>query len=338
MKNKALYYPYINLPKKEWTFKTLLYWDSLLSIVPSSYIYNPEELEPFMLELVKEGLVEQVFPVDHLHKVKNYDEIFLNYIEEKYIKSKRKLSGEYSKIHMEKLNSISNELIKMNLAIEADSYPWVLVEKNVANDFMIYLANTLAGINDAIPVSDKIGNAKLYDKQKSFYANKKHKTIHNTILDAVLPYPDEKLSISEIVRFKENHGELLPEFRKFIDKKSYKLSIIKGREYREEKIKEVIDDIREESLKIQDAMKSRFQKIAFGSILPIFADASSIYGTTTGILAASSGLTTDITISALGTAAGVSGNLYSDLQNNNREEQQPVAYVAHARRSLSPQK
>jgi len=86
MSSKALYYPYINLPKKEWTFKTLLYWDSMLSIVPSSYIQNPNNLDPFMLDLVREGLVEQIFPIDFLHKINNYDEIFINFIENKYLK------------------------------------------------------------------------------------------------------------------------------------------------------------------------------------------------------------------------------------------------------------
>lgn len=62
MRNNALYFPYISVPDEKWTIKTLLYWDKLSSIVPMDYIGEPEQLSPFMRELVHGNLVEQIFP------------------------------------------------------------------------------------------------------------------------------------------------------------------------------------------------------------------------------------------------------------------------------------
>lgn len=321
MKNKALYYPYINVPNESWTYKTLLYWDSLLSIVPSSYIYNPGELEPFMLDLVREGLVEQVFPAQHLINVEKFDEIFLRAIEKKYINGKQHTTNEYTKIHFEKLDSIAGELLQMNLAVPYNRQ-WLLVEKNVANDFMIYLANILSRRNDAVPVSDQMSNAKLYDKHQSFYNSKKHTKVQNTILDAVLPYPEGKISIRDLVKFKEKNAELLPKFRKFIEHKSYEISQIKETDYRKERTQEIITEIKDASLEIQEAMKLRFTKICFGSILPIFGASIGVYAS-------------DSNLAAVGALAGLSGNLYSSLnQINNELDKQPIAYIAHARRNL----
>ena len=321
MKNKALYYPYVNVPNEAWTYKTLLYWDSLLSIVPSSYIHNPDELEPFMLDLVRENLVEQVFPAEHLGSVEHFDENFLNIVDKKYLRGKKNISNEYTKIHLEKLDSIARALIDMELAVPS-SGQWLLVEKNVANDFMVYLAGILSSMNDAVPVSDQMGNAKIYDKHQSFYNNKKSTKVQNTILDGVLPYPDGKISIRELVKFKERHHDLLPKFRKFIEEKSYEISQIEDKTYRKEKTREIITDIKDASLEIQEAMKPNFKKICFGSILPIFGASIGVYAT-------------DNNLAMAGALAGLSGNIYSSLNQIDSElNKQPIAYIAHARRNL----
>lgn len=322
MSSKALYYPYINLPKEDWTLKTLLYWDSMLSIVPSSYIQNPDNLDPFMLSLVREGLVEQIFPAQHLHGIDNYDEIFINFIENKYLKHKKNiLSSEYTLIHMEKLNSIAEKLVAMNLAFEKDS-SWLFVEKNIANDFMTYLANILSKVNGAIPVSDTLDKAKLYDKNASYYSNKKQYKIRNTILDKVLPYPSGHFSINDLVKFKRDYGHLLPQFRRVIEEKSYEISLLPSNGQRKDKVENIINDINNQSGNLQEAMKSKFNKITFGSLLPIFGASLGIYDANTNI-------------AVIGTLAGLSGNLHTALNDiNSNINQQPMAYIAHANRKI----
>jgi hypothetical protein len=79
--NKILYFPYISVPKTPWLASALLYWDRIGSIVPYEYTENPSQLTPYMRELVIAGLVEQIFPEDHLHKVPRFQESFLNFID-----------------------------------------------------------------------------------------------------------------------------------------------------------------------------------------------------------------------------------------------------------------
>ena len=274
-----------------------------------------------MLDLVRANLVEQVFPADHLRSIEHFDENFLNIVNKKYLRGKKNISNEYTKIHLEKLDSIARALIDMKLAVPSNSQ-WLLVEKNVANDFMVYLAGILSSMNDAVPVSDQMGNAKVYDKHQSFYNNKKSTKIQNTILDGVLPYPDGKISIRELVEFKERHHGLLPKFRKFIEEKSYEISQIEDKIYRKERTRDIITDIKDASFEIQEAMKLNFRKICFGSILPIFGASIGVYATNDNLAMA-------------GALAGLGGNIYSSLNQIDSElNKQPIAYIAHARRNL----
>lgn len=43
--NSLLYYPYINLPKNNWTIRALLYYDNVNSIVPEQYFNEPERYD-----------------------------------------------------------------------------------------------------------------------------------------------------------------------------------------------------------------------------------------------------------------------------------------------------
>ncbi|RBI68912.1 hypothetical protein DQ400_06020 [Vreelandella sulfidaeris] len=87
MRDNALYFPYISVPKDRWTIKTLLYWDKLSSIVPMDHIDNPQQLTPFMQELVQEELVEQVFPAHHLYEIPDFEKCFIKLIEHRIKKN-----------------------------------------------------------------------------------------------------------------------------------------------------------------------------------------------------------------------------------------------------------
>ena len=63
--SKLLYYPYINLPRTDWTLRTLLYYDNIGSIVPREYFDDPEiNYDEFMLELVRSELVTPIDPIN----------------------------------------------------------------------------------------------------------------------------------------------------------------------------------------------------------------------------------------------------------------------------------
>ncbi len=85
--DKILYYPYINLPKTDWTLRTLLYYDNVGFIVPQEFFYSPDRnYEPFMLELVRNELV---IPIDPLRTLDNPWEVsnpFLEFLQTKEFK------------------------------------------------------------------------------------------------------------------------------------------------------------------------------------------------------------------------------------------------------------
>jgi hypothetical protein len=60
--NNILYYPYINLPPTDWAIRTLLYYETIGTIVPNSYLNRINSFEPFMRQLVKEELVLPISP------------------------------------------------------------------------------------------------------------------------------------------------------------------------------------------------------------------------------------------------------------------------------------
>ena len=62
MKNKVLYFPYIDVPRSAWLIRMLLYWDTVGVIMPYQFVEEPEELTEFTRDLLKAGLLAQVIP------------------------------------------------------------------------------------------------------------------------------------------------------------------------------------------------------------------------------------------------------------------------------------
>jgi hypothetical protein len=103
--DKILYFPYINLPKTDWTIRTLLYYDDICSIVAQEYVYSPNRnYEPFMLELVKCELVIPIDPIQTLDNPWEISQPFLNFLEknQKRLFQRRQtfIEGRLSKMHL----------------------------------------------------------------------------------------------------------------------------------------------------------------------------------------------------------------------------------------------
>jgi len=179
MRDNALYFPYISVPDNRWTIKILLYWDKLLSIVPMDYIEEPEQLDPFMRLLVQEQLVEQIFPANYLHMIKDFEKCFINLIRcrARYLKQPRyrmdpvqheKFAPRY-RIHTEKMGQIPEFLIEEGLAIRAEG-SWYNVNEKVANIFMSYLASCLGALEEinAAPVTNQANCFRLFGNNQPF--------------------------------------------------------------------------------------------------------------------------------------------------------------------------
>jgi hypothetical protein len=316
----ALYYPFIDLPKDNWTFQTLLYWDKIQSIVPTSYIEKPDEFTGFMRELVQENLVEQIFPAQHLYNCDEFFTTFLKFVEKKYIKNPSKLSNKFTRIHLEKLDRLSTELSRMGLIHRADNH-WLFIDENIANDYMSYLASFIGTKINSTPVSNYLKHAKFYDINQSYQASKKTQKIRNTLLRNIIPIP-EKFNVEELMSFRRKYDSLLPDFRDYIDRECYKLVSL-GKELREYETDKLIENIKTESKEIREILQSSFKsKLRFGSLLTIFSLTQ---------VAISTYETNDIAFT--GSLAALGGDLltrYDDYKSTINEARiKPLAYISY---------
>jgi len=337
MRDNALYFPYVSIPKEEWSIKTLLYWDKLSSIVPMEYIGRPDQFDPFMQQLVEEGLVEQLFPAQYLYQVEQFESCFINLIESR---EKRNFVrpdvgaptiAPKTRIHIEKLGSIPGYLIEKGLADRVD-WSWYNVDTKVAEIFMAYLASCLGAIPEvnAAPVTNLSKYANLFGHLRRPYRQDNavhHGKARQVILHSLLPTPDENVSLHQLIRFKERHGHLLPAFRRKIEAHCALIATLPNADDRLALTEDFIGQCRLEIDEIVDAMRPTWQKISFGALCPLFGAGLAWHATETGNYLAYSG-------SALSFAGTAYQAISSIRGNRDRQTSKPLAYIAHARSGI----
>jgi hypothetical protein len=218
--DKILYYPYINLPETGWTLRTLLYYDTVSSIVPKEYFNNPENnYDPFMLDLVRSELVIPIDPMQVLERSWEIAKPFLAFTKEEAFQapSKAKLfeqggfNGE--RIHEDKFAyQIFKELKHMDLAVRA-SGSWWIVEKSVAGYLMQYIATLLGSILKAQATTDSLDALLIPVVDGTSERNGKRETI----LKELIPFPQD-IDLTKLRKFKDKHHILLHTFKNKIER------------------------------------------------------------------------------------------------------------------------
>lgn len=338
MRANALYFPFISIPQSDWVIKTMLYWDKFASIVPFDHTQRPEQLTPFMRNLLREGLVEQVLPSDHLWKVHNFEEIFIGYIKDKLIQAQRfsslpKLKRTNRKprrfsIHMEKLQGLANWLEEKGLA-ERVNYSWYDVDDWVAGPFMAYLASVLGILEEvnATPITDDLYLAHYYKIYKTQYNPKVHAETRDFILDQLLPVPLQNVSLDDLLNFKSKYGHLLPSLRTKIETYSTEIATIPDYEARIARRETVTMELKEELEHVKEAMSRSLGEIAFEIVIPLVGAGGALYVTDPGQNAIAAG------------AAGLSfiASCYKAIAAVNTERvvlNKPLAYLAFIDKKL----
>lgn len=267
----ALYFPFISVPQSDWVIKTLLYWDKFASIVPLEHVENPDLLTPFMRDLVREGLVEQVLPRNHLWQIEGFERTFIEYIEKKVPLHQRlpiffrnrfgQRESRRSLVHMEKLGNLPRWLERRGLAAQVD-YSWYEVDDWVAAPFMAYLATVLGGLSevDAAPITNDLYLAHYFKSFKTEYRKKAHAETRDYILSQLLPVPEQSVSFDELLRFKDDYGHLLPPLRMKIESYSAEIASIENEETRKARKDVVTLELQEELNQVKDAMSSSWKK------------------------------------------------------------------------------
>jgi hypothetical protein len=321
--DRILYYPYINLPKTDWTVRTLLYYDNIGSIVPQEYFYSPERhYEPFMLELVQSELVIPIDPIRSLDNPWDISRPFLQFIENnqgRLSKKKENFSlGRQSKIHIDKFSGsrihadkfdgeIFYQLEHMGLARRGDNN-WYMVEKYTADHLMKFLATIISSKLEMQPTTDSY--RKRYLNPETTVETHKRETI----LSNLIPFPEE-IDLKKIRKFKDRHLDLLKAFKNRVEQLVLDESLVEGTELFKLKVEELVLRKNELTAKMNE---SQISNIILGSVC--------------GVIGAYQGLAAADTVGAFfGAMPGFASAIHSALKIEKAEnifDQSGLKYLA----------
>ena len=257
------------MPKNDWFSRTLLYWDEIGAIVPYEYFEQPEELGPYMQDLLQEELVIPINPGAYLWQLSNFAKAFTNHLELNPIKS---LAPKYLwvKVHMEKLQELGKELCEKGLASKDEKHEyssWYLVEPTVADKFMTYLAVVLGQMQEDkkfYPITENPSN---FDYFLQGYEPEDLVPIRRQLLEKVLPAPSGNIEPATIAEFKDKYRGELSRYRRLIEEKASELSIIKDKNDRDYRTEQVGTMLREEVKELESRMKEekKWPRISLGN-------------------------------------------------------------------------
>jgi len=325
---KILYYPYINLPRNEWTIRMLLYYDQVASIVPHDYSeYPKKKYEPFMLNLIEKQLVVTINPIQSLNNPWRVAEIFTEFLtpHAPFLR-KNFIKDAPVRIHSGKFDGeIFRQLTELGLAKKrADDEDWYLVEKSTADHLMKYLATVVADKNNMLPVTDDnklilLDNPILEIKTGKFSETPEQKRKREIILENIIPFPLE-IDIDKIRKFKDKYNDLLGAFENKV-----RTIILEDDSEDSQLFKEKVKELKIRKRELSDKMnENKFKDIFFG--------------TACGLVGASIGLATaDKPINVLYGLPGFANAIYSALKIQNAEnvfDQSGLKYVALIDRKL----
>jgi hypothetical protein len=242
----ALYFPHIQVPMSPWFTRSLLYWDEVGTIVPQGWVEEPEELGEHTLELVRRGLVRQVFPEEAAFGLSSEFQRWLDGLSRGELEQRRARleAGETTRVHVDKwLTYVGGVRHVMNegLAERPLQRDWLEVEPQTANEFMAALALglchpdgglsrgsgcawipatddpaafqvLLTGLEKAVPASPAERDVQLRLRGELQVCE-----VRTSLLERALPVPTEPVSAERIERFRRKHGDRLPRCRRQIE-------------------------------------------------------------------------------------------------------------------------
>lgn len=236
-----------------------------------------------------------------------------------------------STIHAEKLGEIPEFLIEQGLA-ERVNWAWYEVESWVANLFMAYLTSCLGSLDqvNAAPVTNQAAFSRMFGNLTPRFKRSNathHNKARDVILRSLLPVPDETVTLDKLLRFKNDHGHLLPAFRRSIESHCSIIATLPNAEDRLLSTEDFIASSKDSIDQITDAMKPTWNQISFGSIAPLFGAGLTLHETPVSNEVAYIG-------SAFTLAACAYQAITSVRGNRERELRKPLAYIAHANSKL----
>lgn len=323
LKPNVIYFPYINVPDNQWFTRTLLYWDHVYSIVPRDFMEGEGRLSQHMLGLVDVDAVKPLFPDDAHEKLdfRDFSNTFLRLVEDDSFPVQRGIITSNPPVfwvHAGKLNEIADPLCQMGLA-RTGRYPWYEVESYTARAFMLYLAGSFGELPDvdSDPVTDDEGSLKpgVGTEVADGSWRPELDELRYGILSDVLPAPSDAIDPATLVRFKEEHGLHLRQFRARVEQKLRSAMAIPDpvarSEFREAAAAEMKADVDEAARRLKE---SGWRTLTLGKLI----GCAGVVGGLAGAVP-SGGLS--LVLSVLGSAKFV----HDSLQTN-----APTGYAAYS--------
>jgi hypothetical protein len=283
MSNGVLYFPFINVPNTGWFSRTLLYWDTVASVVPYEFVERPERLTCHMRDLVRQGLVQQVIPGHFLRGTPNFGRAFSDYLVgiDDEIETRRVdfTRGKVARVHSEKmLFEIEDKLCQEGLARRMTlrrtrSGPWIEVERRTAGDYMAWLAASIGRLSGTslTPITDTPANLTPFAPRIDVI-NSRLQNWRTLLLKKAFPGPVGPITARHIAAFRDKHADLLPGFRRWVEARITELASLTDTDLRYKRYKDICAEIREETTRIKEAMeKFHWTKIVFGDFCAVLA-------------------------------------------------------------------
>lgn len=298
--SKVLYFPHISLPPSPWLLQMLLYWDEVATITPYDFVQDPDRHEPLTRDLIREGLVRQVIPSWYLAGLPRFVSAFMGYLDSLgwgHLEERREAFESTSgfKIHVEKLDALEHEFRSAGLARPAD-WPWLEVERETANEFMIYLAAVLGHLPDLgyAPVTDDHKYLERFAQSGTQdSAEGRIELLRIQILNDLFPGPRRPVSIRQIAEFKAAHGNQLRRFRRHIEQELTMIADISDDGLRQRRVQLLLDDAQDEVLEVRTRMvEAGWGEAILGKLCAVLAaipGASPVFGLANALYNAVSG-------------------------------------------------
>jgi hypothetical protein len=225
MPDHLLYFPYINVPDTYWTYRSLLYYETISAIVPESHNQHPEKYEQFMHTLVDRNLVISINPRKELQQYPEFNDTFIEFISNTNYTARADVFQQLLQIPDRPLNTISrekfngpilHELTHLGLARLHDDDHYE-VESVTARFLMSALAGIIAQKRNLFPVTDEDGEdfgIKVSFRGKNI--SDEETARRNEVLKAVMPGP-RLIELDKLLEFKMKYKSELFHFRNTIE-------------------------------------------------------------------------------------------------------------------------
>lgn len=317
--NNVLYFPFINVPKSDWTIRSILYWDKVGSIVPQSFLYEPSQFSSEMRELVAQELIEILQPHRYDRYFYKFEEEFITELtrDPKFIdRAKRNYKeGKVTRIHFDKMiHTLFYRFKELGIGNwKGNDWHWFYLEKNVANLYMCFLATTIGKVSNYTPATDNKNNI----INSYFLKKEQREQIRQHILEDIIPTPQD-VDLKKLRKFKDKYSEDLIRFRRTVEDSILSISNLSPEDY-SEAIKLKVEEINDKKNQILFHLnQSGFKRIGLGNFL-LVAGSGTAFFLDGGIISGGVFL----------------GSVYNAIENSrNKFENDNFAYIAHYEKKL----